>query len=44
MLFIRCAGGVSHTPEESITEEDAEMGVTILTAFLRGFEPELADV
>ncbi len=44
MLFIRCAGGVSHTPEESITEEDAEMGVTILTAFLRAFEPELAYV
>jgi allantoate deiminase len=44
MLFIRCAGGVSHTPEESITAQDAEMGVNILVDFLRGFEPETRHV
>jgi allantoate deiminase len=40
MLFIRCAGGISHTPAESITPEDAEMGVRILVSFLQNFAPE----
>jgi allantoate deiminase len=40
MLFIRCKGGISHTPEESITAEDAEMGVEVLATFLRGFMPD----
>jgi allantoate deiminase len=37
MLFVRCKGGISHTPEESITEADAEMAVAVLIAFLRNF-------
>ena len=40
MLFVRCEGGISHTPEESITEEDAETAVAVLVAFLRRFKPE----
>jgi allantoate deiminase len=40
MVFVRCAGGISHTPDESITEEDAEMGINILVEFLVGFAPE----
>jgi len=44
MVFIRCAGGISHTPEESITGEDAETGVRILTSFLQNFSPEPKNV
>jgi len=44
MLFIRCAGGVSHTPAESISAEDAEMGVRILVSFLQNFVPEPKNV
>ncbi|MEE3624672.1 allantoate amidohydrolase [Nitrospirillum sp. BR 11752] len=39
MLFVRCAGGVSHNPAESITVEDADLTVTVLLDFLRHFEP-----
>jgi allantoate deiminase len=44
MLFIRCAGGISHTPDESITAEDAETGVRILVSFLQNFAPEPKNV
>jgi len=44
MLFIRCAGGISHTPAESITAEDAETGVQILISFLQNFRPEPKNV
>jgi allantoate deiminase len=30
MLFVRCEGGISHNPAESITEEDADIGVRVL--------------
>ena len=40
MLFVRCQGGISHTPEESITAEDAATAVAVLTEFLRRFQPE----
>ncbi|TWB47068.1 allantoate amidohydrolase [Nitrospirillum viridazoti] len=39
MLFVRCAGGISHNPAESITVEDADLAVTVLLDFLRRFEP-----
>lgn len=39
MLFVRCKGGISHTPEESITEEDAETAVAVLVEFLKNFQP-----
>ena len=34
MLFVRCAGGVSHHPEESVSEADAAVGVDALTRFV----------
>jgi allantoate deiminase len=30
MLFVRCKGGISHNPAESITAEDAGVAVTVL--------------
>lgn len=30
MLFVRCAGGVSHHPDESVTENDAIVGAQVL--------------
>ena len=40
MLFVRCRGGVSHHPAESITPEDADAAVRVLLDFLRHLEPE----
>jgi allantoate deiminase len=37
MLFVRCKGGVSHNPAESITPEDCEAALTTLTRFVRDF-------
>jgi allantoate deiminase len=39
MLFMRCKGGISHNPAESITPEDCEVGLAALMAFVRGFRP-----
>jgi allantoate deiminase len=30
MLFVRCKGGISHNPAESITEADADVAVRVL--------------
>jgi allantoate deiminase len=38
MLFVRCAGGISHNPAESITTEDADLAVRVLLDFIRHFE------
>lgn len=38
MLFLRCKGGVSHNPLESITAEDCAIGLAALTEFVRGFK------
>jgi allantoate deiminase len=37
MLFVRCKGGVSHSPLESITTEDCALGLAALTRFTRDF-------
>jgi allantoate deiminase len=37
MLFVRCKGGVSHSPLESITTEDCALGLAALTRFARDF-------
>jgi allantoate deiminase len=37
MLFVRCKGGVSHSPLESITEADAAAGVKVLCDFIEHF-------
>ena len=39
MLFVRCAGGISHNPAEAITEADADVAVRVLADFLRHFDP-----
>jgi allantoate deiminase len=37
MLFVRCKGGISHNPAESITTRDADVATRILLDFLRHF-------
>lgn len=37
MLFVRCAGGVSHNPAESITASDAEAGADVLLKSIQKF-------
>jgi acetylornithine deacetylase/succinyl-diaminopimelate desuccinylase-like protein len=40
MLFVRCgAGGVSHSPAETVTAEDVRLAQDALTDFLRHFAP-----
>lgn len=34
MLFVRCKGGVSHSPAESVTEEDVAVAIEVLGRFL----------
>ena len=38
MLFVRCKGGISHNPLESITRDDADAGVRVLMKFIQGFD------
>jgi acetylornithine deacetylase/succinyl-diaminopimelate desuccinylase-like protein len=42
MLFVRCRGGISHNPAESITVEDADVALRVTLDFLRHFEPASA--
>ena len=34
MLFVRCKGGISHHPAESVTEEDVAVAIDVLSKFL----------
>jgi allantoate deiminase len=34
MLFVRCAGGVSHHPGESVRPEDVEAAIEVTTRFV----------
>ncbi len=34
MLFVRCKGGISHHPAESVTEEDVAVAIDVLCRFL----------
>ncbi|HEX6743745.1 MAG TPA: allantoate amidohydrolase [Solirubrobacteraceae bacterium] len=36
MLFVRCAGGISHHPDESVDEGDVAVALDVLHAFVRG--------
>jgi allantoate deiminase len=38
MLFVRCKGGISHNPAESITQADAGVGARTLLRFIEDFE------
>ena len=40
MLFVRCAGGISHNPAESVAEADADIALAVLMDFLVHFDPE----
>jgi allantoate deiminase len=35
MLFIRCAGGISHNPAESVLPEDCEKALAVLVSFVK---------
>ena len=39
MLFLRCKGGVSHNPAESITAGDADTALAAMLAFVRALDP-----
>ncbi len=41
MIFVRCSGGISHNPAESITAEDAQAGFETLCRFVRRLDPAL---
>jgi allantoate deiminase len=34
MLFVRCKGGISHNPAESVTEEDVAVAIDVLGKFM----------
>lgn len=36
MLFVRCRGGVSHHPDESVQEGDIGIAIDVVEGFLRG--------
>ena len=40
MIFVRCAGGISHNPDETITAADAEAGAQVLLDVIENFQPE----
>ena len=35
MLFVRCAGGISHNPAESVTTEDVAVAIDVIDRYLR---------
>jgi allantoate deiminase len=37
MLFVRCKGGISHSPLEAMTEGDCDTAITVLLDFVRNF-------
>jgi allantoate deiminase len=34
MLFVRCAGGISHHPAESVAAEDVAAAIEVVTRYL----------
>ena len=36
MLFVRCAGGVSHNPAESVAEDDVAVAIEVTCTVLGG--------
>jgi allantoate deiminase len=34
MLFVRCEGGISHNPAESVAVEDVEVAIDVMGRFL----------
>lgn len=42
MLFIRCAGGISHNPAEHVDPADAEIALQVMLGFIRGLGEKFA--
>ena len=40
MLFVRCEKGISHSPAEAISAEDAEIGARVFLRFIENFQPK----
>ncbi len=40
MLFVRCAGGISHHPAESVAAEDIAVAIEVLYHFLISWRAE----
>lgn len=40
MLFVRCAGGISHNPAEAIDTNDAGIGARVFLRFIENFRPD----
>ena len=40
MLFVRCAGGISHHPAESVTADDVAAAIDVLERFLDALADE----
>src|SRR3954468_4949506 len=38
MLFVRCAGGISHHPDEAVTENDVALAIEAATRFARSLK------
>ena len=38
MLFVRCEGGISHNPAESMTAADADLAIRTLIQFVRSYQ------
>jgi len=39
MLFVRCAGGISHRPDEAMSRCDAQVAAAVLLELLRALDP-----
>ncbi len=42
MLFVRCKGGISHHPDESVTTEDVDVALNVMDQFLHSLAKERA--
>jgi allantoate deiminase len=40
MLFIRCAGGISHNPAEAVTDADADAALAVMLGFIERLEKQ----
>jgi allantoate deiminase len=43
MLFVRCAGGISHHPDESVNEADVATAIEVLLRFVMNLAIETGD-
>ena len=39
VLFVRCAGGISHHPHEAMRRHDAQVAAAVLLELLRALDP-----